>query len=97
MDVKLNARFFAEVKRSARTAQVLVQAAGRIAPAIAAATPVDTGQTRGSTHVEGGHRSADGESVAARIVQDGAAVQQQFGNSRENTPARQFDRGLGRS
>ncbi|GAA4845500.1 hypothetical protein GCM10023201_40960 [Actinomycetospora corticicola] len=95
MDVKLNRRFLSEVHNHPDTERVLVQAALPIAAKVAAATPTDSGFTASSTHVEGGHRSADGRSVAAWVVQSGAGVQQQFGNSVERTPARQFDRGLG--
>lgn len=92
MDVRLNSDFFRQVHSSAGTEQVLLRAAARMLPAVIAATPVDTGGTAASTHVEGGHRSDDGRSVAARVVQAGAGVQQQFGNRHETTPARQFDR-----
>jgi len=45
---------------------------------IRAATPVDTGETQTSTHVE----PADfGDRKGAVIVQDGASVQQHFGNA----------------
>lgn len=95
MDVDLNSRLGPEVRNSPDMARILLTVAARFAPRIAAATPRDTGETAASTHIEGGHRSADGRSVAARVVQSGAAVQQQFGNSREHTPARQFSRALG--
>lgn len=95
MDVRLNPRFIDEVHRSARTAAILLEAARRLVPRVAAATPRDIGETAASTHAEGGHRSLDGRTVAARVVQGGAAVQQQFGNRRERTPARQFDRATG--
>lgn len=97
MDVKLNPRFLREVRNSQRTAALLFAVAQRIVPRVAAATPVDTRATAASTHAEGGHRSLDGESAAARVVQSGAGVQQQFGNRRETTPARQFDRARGGS
>ena len=92
MDIRLDRGLQNAIHNSAETRRLLAAAAYRIAPRIAAATPVDTGGTRASTHVETGHRSADGRSAAARVVQSGAAVQQQFGNSRENSPARQFNR-----
>lgn len=92
MDVRLNRDFFRQVRNSSSTAGVLLDAARRLAVRVAAATPADTGGTRASTRAEGGHRSSSGATVAARVVQGGAAVQQQFGNSRETTPARQFDR-----
>lgn len=95
MDVRLNRDLLRQVHSSRTTERLLLAAAARMAPAVAAATPVDTGNTAASTRAEGGHRSADGRSVAARVVQGGAAVPQQFGNSRERTPARQFDRARG--
>lgn len=93
MDIRLNPEFLKQVTNSPETAQLLVRAGGPLAARIAANTPVDSGETRSSTRVEGGHRSASGRTAAARVVQSGAAVQQQFGNAREHTPARQFDRG----
>ncbi len=95
MDVRLNPDLQRQIRNSATTARMLLAAAAAMVPRVAAATPVDSGGTRASTHAEGGHRSADGRSVAARVVQGGAAVPQQFGNSRERTPARQFDRARG--
>jgi hypothetical protein len=95
MDVKLNRALSRQIRNAPATARALEQAASRMLPAVVAATPVDTGRTAASTRVEGGHRSADSRSVAARIVQGGAAVQQQFGNRNERTPARQFDRARG--
>lgn len=95
MDVKLNPRLARQVGNDPRTAALLLQVAQRLVAPIAAATPVDDGETRASTRAEGGHRSADGDTVAARVVQSGAAVQLQFGNRHDQTPARQFDRGLG--
>lgn len=96
MRVDIDPGLFREVRNDPHTGRLLYEAALHIAPSVAAATPVDTGETAASTRVEGGHRSNDGKSVAARVVQGGAAVQQQFGNSRETTPARQFDRATGR-
>lgn len=95
MVIELNPRFFTEVHNSARTERLCVAAASLIAVKVAAATPRDTGYTATTTSVEGGHRSIDGRSVAAWVVQDGAGVQQQFGNAVEQTPARQFDRARG--
>lgn len=95
MDYRLNRGLQREIHNHPDTAKLLVQAAGRFAARLAAATPTDTGRTRASTRVEGGHRSADGRSVAARVVQGGASVPQQWGNRRERTPARQFDRARG--
>lgn len=96
MDVRIRRGFTAEVRRDQRLTPLLVAVATRIAGRVAAATPVHTGATRASTHVEGGHRSADGTAVAARVVQGGAGVQQQFGNAHEPTPTRQFNRGATR-
>nr|WP_145982979.1 hypothetical protein [Pseudonocardia sp. AL041005-10] len=75
--------------------QALVPAAHRFAASVRANTPADTGGTAASTRVEGGHRSADGRSRAARVVQGGrpgtAAPQNEFGNSRARA-ANQFGR-----
>jgi uncharacterized protein YfaP (DUF2135 family) len=95
VEIRFRREMIDEIHRSPGTEVLLMRAAAPIAAGIAAATPVDTGETRASTRVEGGHRSADGRSVAARIVQGGASVPQQFGNAHEPTPARQFDRGRG--
>jgi hypothetical protein len=95
VEFRLNPKLIDQVHRSPQTAAILLAAAQRLVPRVAAATPRDTGETAASTHAEGNHRSLDGKSVAARVVQSGAAVQQQFGNSRERTPARQFDRATG--
>lgn len=95
MDVRPNKNLPRQIANSPRTAALLLRAAQRLVGPIAAATPVDDGETAASTHAEGGHRSADGETAAARVVQGGASVQLQFGNRHDRTPARQFDRGLG--
>lgn len=95
MQVRLSRDFLRQVHNSSATGRVLAQAGAPIAARVAAETPSDTGETRASTRVEAGHRSANGQSVAARVVQGGAAVPQQFGNARERTPARQFDRARG--
>ena len=95
MDYRLNRDLQSQIHNHPDTARLLVQVATRYAARLAAATPADTGLTRASTRVEGGHRSSDGRSVAARVVQGGAAVPQQWGNRRERTPARQFDRARG--
>lgn len=96
MDIRLNRELQTQLHNSARTRELLLAAAQRMAGPIAAATPVDTGETAASTRAEGGHRSADGRSAAARVVQSGhAALAQQFGNSRQHTPARQFHRAAG--
>lgn len=97
MDIRPNPRLARQVNNSARTASLLFAAAQRLVPRIAGATPVDTGNTRATTRAEGGHRSADGRSAAARVVQGGAAVPLQWGNRHDRTPARQFDRGAGGS
>lgn len=63
-------------RKAMGTAEVraaLAKIAHQRAPAIAAATRVDTGETRGSTHVETGHHANDGR-PAVRIVQTGAPV-----------------------
>lgn len=95
MDVRLNPSLTREIRNSPTVAAILLATAQRLVPRVAANTPRDTGETAASTHAEGGHRSLDGRSVAARVIQSGAAVQQQFGNRREHTPTRQFDRARG--
>lgn len=95
MDARIRRDLPRQVNTSPRTAALLLAAAQRLVGPVAAVTPADTGRTRATTRAEGGHRSADGRSVAARVVQGGAGVAQQFGNSRVPRPARQFNRALG--
>lgn len=92
IDFKFNSGLIRQVHRSPKVAEILLRAAAKVAQRVADATPVDTGETRASTRVEPA-RAPDG-SAAARVVQAGAAVELQFGNSRVRQPARQFDRGL---
>lgn len=95
MDFRSNPKLTRQIGNDPHTAALLLQVAQRLVSPIAAATPVDDGETRSTTRAEGGHRSADGETVAARVVQGGASVPLQFGNRHDRTPARQFDRGMG--
>lgn len=65
--------------RSAQVQAGCVRAAGPEAARIRAATPVDTSETVDSTRVE----PADfGDRKGALIIQEGAAVQLNFGNAR---------------
>lgn len=48
--------------------------ARQLEPRVEAGTPVLSGATKRSTHVETGHRSASGDRYAARIVQTGTGT-----------------------
>lgn len=91
MDAKLESKLERQISNSAEIEKIAMRVAYPIAARVAAATPRDTSRTATSTRVEGGHRSADGKTLAVWVVQSAAAVQQQFGNAHERTPARQFD------
>lgn len=91
MDAKVDAKLERQINNSAEVEKILMRAAYSMAVKVAAGTPRDSSRTATSTRVEGGHRSASGQTVAVWIVQSGASVPQQFGNEHERTPARQFD------
>lgn len=95
MDVRWNNQVVGELRNDPQTARILLARATAAVGPLAAATPRDTGETAATARAEGGHRSLDRKSVAAWLIQGGASVPQQFGNSRETTPARHFNRALG--
>jgi hypothetical protein len=69
-----------KILNSPETERALVARAGPMAEQIRARTPEDSGETAASTRVEPGHRNAKGDRIAVRIVQDGAALQLQYGH-----------------
>ena len=78
-DFTIDHRGFAELLRSQGMQRACIEEARPEAARVAAATPRDSGETAGTTRVEG----ADfGDRKGAYIVQEGASVQTNFGNAR---------------
>lgn len=85
MEFARNRTAIGKLLNSPGAERALLRAAEPMAARIRAATPVKSGETAESTRVETGHRNAKGDRIAVRIVQDGAALQLQYGQG--NTKA----------
>lgn len=82
MRMDRNRNFPRQAMSTSQTKAALAKIAHQRAPGVAAATRVDTGETKASTHVETGHRANDGR-PAVRIVQSGAVVPENFRQNRD--------------